>query len=357
MLPADAEDYERRVSVATDPLDSFFVQLVGELDDQAGGFSWWSGYLANWKMRTLLSDYLIQSVHGVSEALISASFGARNHRQMTVADTEAAKKAHSEGRIPFPLDAQGRRRHLNITQSAESCFYHLGQALDRLSATMIVVGGFGMEVVRVDWGDVEDLAEGVTKQSTKIRLQPLGTPGRAAQDALMDPVLNWHTFGPDDWLPWMRDTRNGMTHRAGGKKIIAMTTANRLARLFYRQPRWSELQSLVFGARPPKTPFYDAFIMSASEDVLEGLCESVATLVGELTKAIVTCWDARAANPQLIAQPDKQWQVVEPAESIWNFPGYGTPVVIRPGVLRLSPPDGKRWTAARVMDDRRSAWY
>jgi hypothetical protein len=104
---------------------------------------------------------------------------------MAFSEGEAHKQAWREGGVPFPLNAQGRRRALVITQSAESCFFHLGQALDRLAAAVIIVGGFEVkDAVKVDWGDVEEIADDVAKGSTKQRLQPLGSKGRAAQDAL-----------------------------------------------------------------------------------------------------------------------------------------------------------------------------
>ena len=117
-----AENYERRVAIATNPLDAFYYQLVGELDDQNGGFTWWAGYFSgDWKTRILLSDYLIQSVDGVSDALPFASFAARTHREMAFASSEKAKQALREGRLPFTQDANERRRYLMITQSAEAC--------------------------------------------------------------------------------------------------------------------------------------------------------------------------------------------------------------------------------------------
>ena len=331
VLPVDAEDYERRVGAATDPLDAFFNQLVSELNDN-GGFTQWVGY-SDWKTLTLLSDYLIQSVYGVSESLRLASFAARTHRESTYSDNEAMRSAARQGRSTFPLDAAGRRRHLVITQSLEGCFFHLGQALDRLTAAVVVVGGFEItEIAKLDWGKLEEIAEELGNGSIRDRYQPVGSKGRAAQEALVAPVSNWQTFGPPDWLPWERDTRNGLTHRAGGKKMVVMTTANRLARVLYRQPRWSELQSMIFGARPPRTAFYDAFVMSASEDVLEGLCESVAQLVEAITHTMVVCWDARTADPTMIVQHGRQWPVVEPTEAMWNFPGYA-PITLAPGSM------------------------
>ncbi|MFI2841446.1 hypothetical protein [Mycolicibacterium sp. PDY-3] len=353
----DAEAYEKRVAGATAPLNQFFGILIDELDEQNGGFSWWNGH-SDWKTLTLLSDYLIQSVHGVSESLLLASFAAKTHRESAFGDDFAMRTALRSGRMPFPLDAQGRRRHLTITQSAESCFFHLGQTLDRLAAAVIIVGGFEFkDVIGADWGHLVELADDVAKGSTKQRLQPVGSGGRTLQDALVAPVLDWGTYGPTGWLSWMRDTRNGMTHRAGAKKLAVMTDANRQVRLLYRQPRWSELQTLVFGSRPPKKPFFDAFIMSASEDILDGLCESLAALVAAQTTAMITCWAARAANPQLIVQHGRQWREVEPSDTMSNFPGYGAPVKITPAQLRLNPASARRWSAARIMDDKRQDWF
>ena len=172
----------------------------------------------------------------------------------------------------------------------------------------------------------------------------------------MAPVLNWQPFGPDDWFPWMRDTRNGMTHRAGAKKFLLTTTDNKIARVFYRQPRWSELQSLVYGGKPPNRPFYGPYVMSASEDVLDGLCESTAKLVETMVGEMTTCWVARQANPQMIVQHGRQWRMVEPTEPMWNFAGYGaiTPDATQ---MMLHPSAARRWKAGRVMDDRRRDWY
>jgi hypothetical protein len=357
VLPVDAEDYERRVAMATEPLDVFADQLVAELDDQNGGFGWWVGYNSDWKTLTLLSDYLIQLVDGVGESLLSASLAAKTHGEMVTAENYVQRAAARQGRSPFPLNAQGRRRALTITQSAESCFFHLGQALDRLSVAVIIVGGFEInDAMKLDWGTVEEAAAELPDGSERERYQPKGTPGRTAQEALVAPAANWQPFGPDDWFPWMRDTRNGMTHRAGAKKMMLLTTEQKLARVFYRQPRWSELQSLVYGGRPPRKPFYGTYILSATEDVLDGLCDSTAKLVEAMTAAITTCWSARQANPQMIAQHGRQWRMVEPIEPMWNFPGYGN---ITPDgrTMGLNPASARRWQVGRVMDDRRNDWY
>jgi hypothetical protein len=356
VLPIDAEDYERRVAVATEAVDKFADQLVGELDEQNGGFVWWAGY-SDWKTLTILSDYLIQLVQGVGESMLAASLAAKTHREKVTAEDYAFKQAAKQGTSPFPLDAQGRRRALAITESAESCVFHLGQALDRLAVAVFIIGGFEInDAMKLDWTQIEDAAAELPNGSTRDRYQPVGSPGRPVQEALVAPVLNWQPLGPDDWFLWMQDTRNGMTHRAGAKKIVLTTTDNKIARVFYRQPRWSELQSLVYGGKPPNRPFYGTYVMSASEDVLDGLCESTAKLIEVMIGAMTTCWAARQANPQMIVQHGRQWRMVEPAEPIWNFPGYGA-ITPRATQMALNPSDARRWKAGRVMDDRRRDWY
>jgi hypothetical protein len=86
---------------------------------------------------------------------------------------------------------------------------------------------------------------------------------------------------------------NRSTHRAGAKKIVLPTTDNKIARVFYRQPRWSELQSLVYGGKPPNRPFYGTYVMSASEDVLDGLCGSTIKLI----EAMIGAGDADYEEP------------------------------------------------------------
>jgi hypothetical protein len=146
MATIGLEPYERRVEVATAPLLQLYERLVRELDQANGAFSWWSGH-SDWKTLTMLADYLLQSVLGTREAIVAASFAASDHREMMHAETYAAKAVWkallSAGKAnsmrfaeALPQDGQARRRAQRITQSAESCFFHLMHALDRLAAAV-----------------------------------------------------------------------------------------------------------------------------------------------------------------------------------------------------------------------------
>jgi hypothetical protein len=380
VTPEHLDDYEQRVAGATRRLGEFTSQLADELDRQNGGFRWWTGF-SDWKTLTMLSHYLVQSLSGTSESLMSASLQAEVHRQARCDEDEVFGNARAEFEASGSRDTEtflnallnaphARRRSLMITESAEACIFHLNQALDRLSAAVIIVGGFGFDDVAANayWNDLVKLAAKldpakaqkpspkITKQSLVPPIEPIGTPGRALQEALVAPVLGWQQFGPTDWLTWMREARHGLTHRSPASKFNA-AAGDRMARLFYRQPRWSEIQALVFGSKPPHRPIFDTFIHTASTDVLDGLCDSTAQLVESLTDAMMTCWAARKANPMMIVQQGRQWRKVDPDEPLSQFPGYGDSVSLDSRQIHLSPVDTKRWLAARVHDDRRRDWY
>lgn len=385
MTSRELEAYEQRVAGATDRLDEFTNLLADELDTQNGGFRWWREF-TDWKTITMLSDYLLQSLGGTSEAIKSASLKADVHRQASFDEDEIYQKALAEFNASRSQDRelflnalmnapQARRRSLTITESAEACLFHLGQTLDRLAAAVIIVGGFGFkDVANAYWTDLVKFAEQLDPQAPPnpspppagsrqaIRealiapIEPPGSPGRLAQEALVAPVLGWQQFGPADWLPWMRDARHGLTHRSPAAKFN-VAVGDRLTRLFYRQPRWSEIQALVFGSKPPNRPIFDTFILSASSDVLDGLCDSTAQLVEALADAMKTCWAVRRANPEMIAQSGRQWRKVDPEDDIFQFPGYGDNVTLDSREIRLGTVDSKRWVAARIHDKHRRQWY
>jgi hypothetical protein len=131
-----------------------------------------------------------------------------------------------------------------------------------------------------------------------------------------------------------------------------------LVRLFYRQSRWSELQSLVYGRPATSQKFFGAFITRPSEDILDGLCESASQFVVALTAAMTTCWAARKANPSLIVQHGSQWRNVEPTEPVSLFDGFGEDVsaFLQKADAAVGH-DAIRWQAARVFDDRRADWF
>jgi hypothetical protein len=242
------------------------------------------------------------------------------------------------------------------------CFFHLMQTLDRVAAAVIIVGGFQVDdVTDVYWTTLESLTQELASEKTKGglakgRVEPVGSAGRDAQKALVVPVVDSAKFGEHDWLPWMRHTRNAMTHRSPAKKLNVLAD-NQLVWPFYKQPKWSELQSLVFGIGIQGEHLLDAYILKTSVEVVEGLCVSTTKLVAALTETMKVCWDARRSNPAMIIQQGRQWPKVQPMNGMLNFPGYGKALDIPGDTIVTNDADGLRWTAARLTDDRREDWY
>ena len=139
MTTGDPEDYEQHVAGATRVLADFTNQLANELDEQNGGFRWWKDF-SDWKTITMLSDYLLQSISGTSEALTSASLQAEVHRQASFDEDDVFQKALAEFNESGSQDVeaflktlmnapQARRRSLTITESAEACLFQPSIAL------------------------------------------------------------------------------------------------------------------------------------------------------------------------------------------------------------------------------------
>jgi len=202
-MPAD--EYMRRVRPAISALNAFRASLTASLDIDSGGFEYWSGYL-DWKTRVLLADYLIQTVGGAAEALTSASLAAVDHKEQAHAENHAVKHAwralnQSSTQRPsteqylaaMPRGEAVERRAQRLTASAEQCFFHLGQVLDRLAAAIIIVGGYGNKnVVQSDWKSIEDLRTAARKSPQKPKnlfdyplIIEADTPGGQVQRRLL----------------------------------------------------------------------------------------------------------------------------------------------------------------------------
>ncbi|TWH52616.1 hypothetical protein L612_002000000270 [Rhodococcus rhodochrous J38] len=378
------DDYARRVRPATESLSSFRSELTADLDLEDGGFGFWS-HSMDWKTRVLLADYLIQIVAGTAESLTSASLAAVEHAEQTHAENHAIKQAWMalNRRTPRPSPEEyfaaiprggvAERREQRVISSAEQCFFHLGQTLDRLAAALIIVGGFGhRNVVQADWKSIEKLRRAASELPPRLRrrleepkMLAAETDGGRLQRRLLD-AADPEPFGPQGWLSWMRETRNAMTHRPPAKKMMIMVDSGTFARVFYRHPRWSEVQSLVYAARgnddrsrAHRIDFRHQFLMEASTDVLDGLCDSTMSMVIHLVTAMTECWRQRRAHPQLVIQHAVQWPASAPEiTNSAQFPGYGT-ALRTPALdtIAMNPEDSHRWQVARVSGDRWTEWH
>lgn len=368
-------DFERRVRNAVDPLHAFQQQLVDELDEVDGAFKYWHGG-SDWKTYAVLADYLIQSVLGTVGALHAAAASAIDHREALFA-ANAKSKAEFQKLRTRKIDrdtfafavtgsADARRRTLRIESSAEHAFFHMGQALDRFSAALIIVGGFSVkDVATVDWKSIEDVWCAIDTKSTKNIVEPLGSRGREIQERLLAPVGQVDDFGGADWLAWLRDTRNALTHRSPAKHLTLLLKDGGIIHPFYLQPKLSELQTLAYGPikearakrKSSRETWQSSYLIKSTDDVLDGLLDSLCRLIVAFTKTMVVCWDERKTDPSAIIQTGRQWRSVRPDQPDRAFIGYGQdPILMKADTMVLHPNDAKRLRAGRVTDDRVADW-
>ncbi|OZG26218.1 hypothetical protein BH683_025795 [Williamsia sp. 1138] len=207
MSNQESINYETRVRAAVRPLLAFNAQLLEELDDEDGAFGFWRGG-CDWKTYALLADYLIQSVLGTTTALEAAGLTAIEHRQVTYSANAKARVAykdlHAGSLTPTQYlnavigSSDARKRSLRAESAAEHTFFHMGQALDRFSAALVIVGGFGVkDVVTSDWKTVQDLWAALDEDREKGTVAPRGTAGRDIQRRLLAPAGLLQNYGSE----------------------------------------------------------------------------------------------------------------------------------------------------------------
>ncbi|WP_156023160.1 hypothetical protein [Terracoccus sp. 273MFTsu3.1] len=358
------QEWEQKVQPATDKLVHVGRLVFDDLDEQRGGVGWWHEML-DWKRIVLLSDYLLQSIDGSVTSLARASYAAVEHRGIQNAmDYEIVKKIRA-GLMPYPDQTPTeRKQQLRREMTIEQVLYHLCQCLDRLAAAVLIVGAVNVRnVVKADWSTVENVLEtpdgpkpgSGLRAASKAPLMPTGTPGRALQDALLEPVRDTNLFGPRDWLPWMRETRNAATHRADSTKMLLLKgqpgSPEGLHRGLPRVPKLSDVETFVHAPTSGRA-LEKVVLAKGTPATLEGLTESTASLAAALADSMAECWLNWKASPPSLTAPGQQWRVIEPPPPL-HFEGYGpnVNVLLGPGAeVRVHPSTGKRLRAALILD-------
>lgn len=362
--------FETRVQEATELVNALAQTLLEDLDPIKGGFGPWTDQLPD-KERALISEYLFASVQGLSHALLSASLQVDVLNERSTADdtwlravwktiSETVTRATSNHYLAAskrgPIE---RRRDLQKGLAVEHGFYHLAQATDRLAACIIGIAGLNIEIIRADWSHIEGAVNPANKRHEGF-LQPAGTPGRAAQDAVLKHISNAVSEGPNDWLPWLLRQRNTMAHRAPKMTWNLMVEGDhgntRMVTPLYRQPGWSEVEAMVRNKERINSPD-DLLLMQDTAKVLEALVQDTAHLVRAALLQLTDLWAQRKTNPTLIQQPVQQWKNVLTTE-VLHFPGYDLPrLKVQGDRLYVNPANGHRLRASKVMEADSDYWH
>jgi hypothetical protein len=371
-MSTTVEDYEAAVEPATTAFRALYREVLDDVDEVNSGITWWYGY-TDWRRLTLISEYLLNSIIGVSRSLAEASLCAKLHREQLFADNnwlnsrwravgEASPRPAPSDFIRAATTRNGheRSRERQVLMTAEHCFYHLAQALDRVAAGVVAVAAFKRtNLIEVDWGSLDSPRNAVRDRQQSKFLEPLGAPGRELQDRLLKAADNTAAHGPVDWLPWLIRARNSATHRPPKMQLDFLTGDRRssigMLHPFYRQPGWTDTETLVAGGGGHGPA--GMYIMKQTTQILDGLVGSVTGLTESLGKVMLEVWRTRRDDPRLLVQPGEQWPTVLGQPTL-DFPGYGPDAPIHEnGMAHVSPDSAKRLKASRVMDAARGQWH
>ncbi|WP_143539704.1 hypothetical protein [Saccharopolyspora spinosa] len=168
---------------------------------------------------------------------------------------------------------------------------------------------------------------------------PQGNLLRATRSSLLN-------AGPESWLEWTQYSRNDRVHRASRLRTSIMTRDRKVARPMPRQPDHAE----TLGFRMAN----DVRKVHLTEDAvttLEGVLGSINAAVVGVMVACTSLWIRRRSQPDLIAQPERQWTSAKPPR-VTTFPGYSPDTISmqKDSALAVSPSTVRLFQAAKVMD-------
>lgn len=325
-----------------------------DLDENDGGFGWWSGYNIKPADRFDLSDYLVGVIEGIRANLRIADTCLSEYRQKRAID-EFQLRAWSRANPRKPVlrgmavpDAE--KRNELMSAHVYGFFNAASSVLDTLAGTVIGVAGLNLPLVRADLSMFAPITSDPGYPTGKRLLKALvGDPdGREAQLVLVRAFrTSLQQAGPADWHLWLNQKRNQLTHRGGRLKMVTFDRERgnldrRRNIVFERDPDLTTTQSF----RSP-----DLGVMWLQEDqeiTMNGILGSLqASVVGTLAPSRLL-WDQRRNNPAWIPQPATQW--TEPSEAL-SFPGYDPrpDLFNKVAAMIVHPTVGARLTASKVL--------
>lgn len=365
-----ATAYESRVESSVAALRALSASVLDDLTDDVGGVGWWQGQV-DFRRRVVLSEYLIDSVNGAAEALRDAALAAQDHREYLYADDQwLLGQWRAVGQDPRSTNENfiaamqrgpaEERRDRRIEAAATHALAHAMHTLDCLAAAVLIVAAIPEGVRQAKWGAVQGLATKALNRSTGERFEPLGSPGRDLQDALLASLLRWPEHGPSDWLRWLTATRNTRIHRAARVHWTFLhgdksKNPEGMLRPFPPHPDLTDIEILARHGGDGTQGLAPLRLNRRSTDIVDGIVGSMDGFVYTVAQALQVCWDSRRKNPSMLIQRGAQWQDLERVVDL-HFEGYGEPAEQIGDQLHVSPDLARRLASAHVMEDGRHRW-
>lgn len=358
-----------QIKSAIDASQMLHNSVFSDLDENKGGIGWMTDQIG-WKHSALIGDYLLSSISGVESALSTSALCNEKFQEIEFTlNMRIVRLQRSSPTSPDVIQPELSK----VLHSQDNELLHvftdhsiisLAQALDRLAAVVVAVAGFKENLLRTDWNRVFELAEKAQKNG-KItdplrpgRLSDTGSDGRIHQNHLLKLFLDWQSHGPEDWLPWLRQYRSTIVHRA---PFVNWTTHTKgayqrpgesIIRPFYRQPEWAESESMY---RTARNGIQDLLLIQPAHTILSGLADSTAEYCHAILNEANQLWNSRRENPALIVQAAGMWPELE-SPNMLAFNGYSANLKVAGDILVISPERAKRLRASRLLGDPHAEW-
>ena len=224
------------------------------------------------------------------------------------------------------------------------------------------------KVIRADWGWVEELLDA---PGGKFKQQ--GSVGRGLQDQLLDSVRQGSFAGPQDWLKWLRSTRNALVHRGATTKFYLPKVDPRgraigWVKPFVTQPQSSEMNLWVeelaqakvasAGGRKVKAGALLGRIMSDPASVLEGLIGSTSDLLAILVSTLGDVRKRRIQDSSVLGVSLSSWDFPRDTKNDVRFEGYGSSLTLNVGTdtLAMGGQLEQRIRVASLLDSDIDRW-
>lgn len=336
---------------------SLSESIMGDLDEIAGGISWWSGYELPTETRCGLSDYLIDAVRGIDTHLSLADLYLQEYtRKRTSADFLLRGRMRKNGGDPVGRGmeiAEDERSNLQLQSYVYAFFNAASSVLDTLAGTVIGVAGLNLPLVKADLAKFAPFSMDAGYPSRQTRVGKSLHPEPAAQTLQLTLIHSFRTSlmnaGPEGWHTWLDHKRNQLAHRGGRLHLTAFPRRGKgpdteRFLLLDRDPDLTTVQ----GFQSDASTMESMYLLEDEHTTMSGILGSLNTTVIGTIVAARSVWEERKKVPVLLPQPATQWH--QPQKTS-GFLGYQPiPDLFKTvNAVRLNPTDLTRLKSSRAV--------